>query len=83
MGSELACWDLGSTGCTNGRKELGPGRAGAGEIGLAQERTAGMSRHRIRGTASISDPILAVGLVEVAKQVGSREQRSDRLRLTL
>lgn len=34
MGLELVCWDFGSIGCINGRKELGLGRAGVGEIGL-------------------------------------------------
>lgn len=82
-----SCRGLGRAGSASGRRKLRPGRVGTAEIGLITEaapgRTAGMSRNRIRGAASISDPILAVRLVQGAEQVGSKEQRGNWLELTL
>lgn len=72
VGSEISV--LGFRQCGPHDREQGAGtrEAGATEIGLAPERTAGMSRYRVRGAASISDPIWAAGLVEGADQAAGR-----------
>lgn len=61
-----------------GRRMWGPGKARAGEMYLVTE--VGSGREQLghpgvgSGAASILDPGLAVGFIEVAEQVGGKEQ---------
>lgn len=81
VGSGISVLGCGQRRLHNWEQGAGTGEAGAAEIGLdaeaGSEKHSWMPRRRLRGAASIPDPIRTVGLMDGAEQAGSQQHEEN------